>query len=61
MAKVKGTRGQILQWPKAKGPQDKQYNDQRERDKRTNNIMSKDKGSRGQIIQWPKTKGQDDK
>ena len=33
------------------GQEDKYYNDERQRDKRTYNTMAKDKGRRGQIIQ----------
>jgi ribosomal protein L3 len=61
MIKGKGTRGQIIQWSKAKEQADKQYNDQRKRDKRTNNTITKGKGTIGQIIQWSKEKGQEDK
>jgi hypothetical protein len=63
MTKGKGTIGQTIQCSKAKGQADKQYNDQRQREMRTqcnaqwqrdnmtNNTMTKGKGTRGQQIQ----------
>ena len=51
MTKDTRTRGHIIQWSKAKGQEDKQYNDQRQRDKGTNNTMLKGKGTSGQTIQ----------
>jgi hypothetical protein len=36
MAKRTRTRGQTIQWPKEKGQEDKQYNGQKNKDKRTN-------------------------
>ena len=61
MTKGKGTRRQIIQWPKPKGQEDHKYIDQRLRDNRRNNTMTKGKETTGQIMQWPKPKGQEDK
>jgi hypothetical protein len=40
MAKRTRTRGHTIQWPKEQGQEDKQYNGQKNKDKRTNNTMA---------------------
>ena len=45
------TEGQATQWPKEKGQKDKQHNDQKKRDRRTSNTMTKKET--GQATQWP--------
>jgi hypothetical protein len=50
MAKGKTRKRLTIEWPKKKREKDKQYNGQRKKDKRTNNIMAKEKTRKGQTI-----------
>jgi hypothetical protein len=42
----KRTEGQATQWPKEKEQKEKQHNDQKQGDRRTNNTMAKEKGQK---------------